>query len=141
MSRWLFKSEPETWSWDDQRARGEAGEPWNGVRNFAARNHMRAMRRGDLGFFYHSGKAREIVGIVEVVRESFPDPTADDPRWDCVAIRAVEPLPAPVPLARIRETPALAGMALIRQSRLSVQPVADAEWETILSMAKAITGS
>lgn len=135
MRRWLFKSEPETWSWDDQVARGAEGEPWDGVRNHQARNVMRAMAVGDRGLFYHSGRAREIVGVVEVVAEARPDPTADDPRWECVDIRALRPLPRPVPLAAVKADPALADMALVRQARLSVQPVTDAEWTRIMVLA------
>ena len=92
MAYWLFKSEPDTWGWDDQVARGAAGEEWHGVRNYQARNNMRAMKVGDLGFFYHSNIGKEIVGIVEVCRESAPDSTTEDPRWDCVMIRAVRAL-------------------------------------------------
>ena len=135
MRRWLFKSEPEAWSWDDQVARGAEGEPWDGVRNHQARNVMRAMAVGDRGLFYHSGRAREIVGVVEVVAEARPDPTADDPRWECVDIRALRPLPRPVPLAAVKADPALADMALVRQARLSVQPVTDAEWTRIMVLA------
>ncbi|MDE3079948.1 MAG: EVE domain-containing protein, partial [Paracoccaceae bacterium] len=93
MAYWLFKSEPATWSWDDQVARGAAGEEWHGVRNYQARNHMRAMKLGDRGCFYHSNEGREIVGIVEVCAETHPDSTTDDPRWDCVDVKAVAPLP------------------------------------------------
>ncbi|MBM2574917.1 EVE domain-containing protein [Jannaschia sp. Os4] len=131
MRHWLFKSEPETWSWDQQVARGDAGEEWDGVRNHQARNVMREMAVGDLGFFYHSGKAREIVGVVEVIAEAHPDSTADDPRWTCVDIRALHPLASPVTLAAIKATPALAGMALLRQPRLSVQPVGPEEWSVV----------
>ncbi len=134
MSYWLFKSEPGTWSWDQQLAKGEAGEEWTGVRNYQARNTMRAMKVGDRGFFYHSGQGKEIVGIVEVIAESHPDSTADDPKWDCVDIKAVKPLPRPVSLERIREEPELAEMVLVKNSRLSVQPVTEAEWRQICSL-------
>ena len=136
MRHWLFKSEPETWSWDAQVARGEAGEEWDGVRNHQARNVMREMAVGDLGFFYHSGSAREIVGVVEVISAAHPDSTTDDPRWDCVDIRAVEALPRPVGLSEIKGDPALAGMALVRQSRLSVQPVTVEEWSRIKDLSR-----
>lgn len=132
--RWLFKSEPSEWGWDDQVARGAAGEVWDGVRNYQARNMMRAMKVGDLGFFYHSQKDKAVVGIVEVIAESHPDPTTDDARWDCVDIRAVRPFLRPVTLAEIRETPALSDMALLRNSRLSVQPVTRLEWDTVCAM-------
>jgi predicted RNA-binding protein with PUA-like domain len=135
MRRWLFKSEPEEWSWDDQVARGEAGEEWTGVRNYQARNFMREMRLGDLGFFYHSQSDKAVVGIVEICAEAHPDSTrgADD-RWDCVDVRALRPLPRPVTLAAIKAEPALADMALVRSSRLSVQPVTEAQWHRICAM-------
>jgi predicted RNA-binding protein with PUA-like domain len=131
MRYWLFKSEPSTWSWDDQVARGDAGEEWDGVRNYQARNIMREMTVGDLGFFYHSQKERAVVGIVEVIADSHPDSTTDDPRWDCVDIRAVEPLPKPVGLDAIKAEPRLSDMALVRQARLSVQPVTAEEWALV----------
>lgn len=134
MRYWLFKSEPSTWSWDDQVARGEAGEEWDGVRNYQARNFMREMKLGDRGFFYHSQKDREIVGIVEVCAEAHPDSTTDDDRWECVDIRAVEPLPKPVNLDRIKAEPKLAEMILIKNSRLSVQPVREDEWRHICGL-------
>ncbi len=134
MKYWLFKSEPSDWSWDDQVARGAAGEEWSGVRNNQARNAMREMTAGDLGFFYHSQKDRAIVGIVEVIAPAHPDSTADDDRWLCVDIRAVEPLVRPVTLASVKAEPALAGMALVRNPRLSVQPVAPEEWRRIRTM-------
>jgi predicted RNA-binding protein with PUA-like domain len=98
MNYWLFKSEPESWSWDQQVARGAAGQEWDGVRNFQARNHMKAMKVGDRGFFYHSGGERAVVGVVEVIAEAHQDSTADDPRWQCVDIKAVAPVPQPVTL-------------------------------------------
>lgn len=134
MNYWLFKSEPETWGWDAQVARGAAGEPWDGVRNYLARNNMRAMKVGDLGFFYHSVKEKQVVGIVEVIAEVAPDPKSDDPRWECVTIRAVAPMPRPVSLAAIKAEPRLAEMALVRTSRLSVQPVSPAEWALVCAM-------
>ena len=134
MRYWLFKSEPATWSWDDQVAKGEAGEEWDGVRNYLARNNMREMRLGDLGFFYHSVGEKAVVGVVEVIAEAHPDSKADDGRWDCVDVRAVEPMPRPVTLAEIKARPELADMALVRQSRLSVSPVTEGEWELISEM-------
>ncbi len=134
MAYWLFKSEPDTWSWDQQVAKGAAGEEWNGVRNYQARNNMRAMKIGDRGFFYHSNIGKEIVGIVEVCATSHPDSTTDDPRWDCVDIKAVEPLKRPVSLDEIKAEPRLAEMVLVKNSRLSVQPVSEAEWRLICEL-------
>jgi predicted RNA-binding protein with PUA-like domain len=134
MSRWLFKSEPDTWGWPDQVARGDAGEEWHGVRNYQARNNMRAMKVGDLGFFYHSNIGKEIVGIVEVIRESAPDSTTDDPRWDCVTLRAVQALPRAVSLDTCKVQPGLESMVLVNNARLSVQPVTDAEWQIICDL-------
>lgn len=134
MAKWLFKSEPNKWSWDMQVAKGEVGEQWDGVRNYLARNNMRAMTIGDQGFFYHSNIGKEIVGIVEVCAESHPDSTTDDPRWDCVDIRAVRPLKRPVTLAEVKADPRLEKMALVTSMRLSVQPVTDAEWEIICAL-------
>lgn len=134
MAHWLFKSEPDTWSWDRQVARGDAGEQWDGVRNYQARNNMRAMRVGERGFFYHSNEGREIVGIVEVIAEAHPDSTTDDPRWECVDIKAVKPVPNPVSLDQIKADPNLSEMVLVKNSRLSVQPVSDAEWAYICKL-------
>ncbi|MDW4549109.1 EVE domain-containing protein [Defluviimonas sp. D31] len=134
MAYWLFKSEPDTWSWDQQVAKGAAGEEWNGVRNYQARNNMRAMKVGDLGFFYHSNQGKEVVGIVEVSAESHPDSTTDDPRWDCVDIRAVKPLARPVTLEQAKTEPRLADMVLVNNTRLSVQPVTEAEWKVICEL-------
>ncbi|MBE9636006.1 EVE domain-containing protein [Salipiger mangrovisoli] len=131
MRYWLFKSEPSTWSWEDQVAKGETGEEWDGVRNYQARNFMREMTLGDRGFFYHSQSEKAVVGIVEICAESHPDSKADDPRWDCVDIKAIEKLPRPVTLDEIKGDPALSEMALIKQSRLSVQPVSAAEFAHI----------
>lgn len=131
MAYWLFKSEPDVWGWDQQVAKGASGEEWNGVRNYQARNNMRAMNIGDLGFFYHSRSGLEIVGIVEICATSHPDSTTDDPRWDCVDIRALEALPRPVTLETIKVTPELSDMVLVKNSRLSVQPVTEAEWQII----------
>jgi predicted RNA-binding protein with PUA-like domain len=134
MAYWLFKSEAETWSWDDQVAKGAAGQEWDGVRNFQARNHMKAMREGDRGFFYHSGGIKAVVGVVEVIAEAHPDSTAEDPAWVCVDIRAVDPFPRPVTLVAIKAEPRLAEMVLVKNSRLSVQPVSDEEWRLVCGM-------
>ena len=134
MRHWLFKSEPDTWSWDQQAARGAAGQEWDGVRNFQARNFMREMAVGDLGFFYHSGGEKAVVGVVEVIAAAHPDSTADDPRWECVDLRAVAPMPRPVTLAACRADPRLAEMVLVKNSRLSVQPVTPAEWAAICDL-------
>ena len=134
MAYWLLKSEPGTWSWDDQVAKGDAGEEWDGVRNYQARNNMREMKLGDLGFFYHSVNEKQIVGVVEICAESHPDSTTDDPRWDCVDVRAVAPFPRPVTLAEVKAEPRLSELALVRQSRLSVVPVSEAEWRLICEM-------
>ncbi len=107
MNRWLFKSEPDVWGWDHQVAKGDEGEEWHGVRNYQARNNMRAMKVGDLGFFYHSNIGKEVVGIVEVCRESSPDSTTDDPRWDCVWIKAVRPFKRAVSLEECKVQPGL----------------------------------
>ncbi|MGR3479813.1 EVE domain-containing protein [Salipiger marinus] len=134
MRFWLFKSEPAAWSWQDQLAKGDAGEEWDGVRNYQARNVMREMTVGDRGFFYHSQSEKAVVGIVEVIAESHPDSKAEDPRWDCVDIKAVMPLPRPVTLDQIKAEPDLAGMALVKQARLSVQPVTAEEWAKVCAM-------
>ena len=136
MAYWLFKSEPDVWGWDDQVARGAAGEEWDGIRNYQARNHMREMTLGDLGFFYHSRTGLEIVGIVEVCAEIHPDSTTDDPRWECVDVRAVRPFTKPVSMARIKAEPRLSEMVLVKNSRLSVQPVTAEEWRLICEMGK-----
>ena len=135
MAYWLFKSEPETWSWEDQVQKGKKGEEWDGVRNYQARNNMREMKKGDRGFFYHSVKEKRIVGIVEVCREAHADSTTDDERWECVDIRAVKPVKTPVTLDDIKAEPKLAEMALVKQSRLSVSPVTDEEWRIVCEMA------
>ncbi len=135
MNYWLFKSEPSTWSWDDQVAKGDAGEEWDGVRNYQARNFMRAMAVGDRGFFYHSQTEKAVVGIVEVMAEAHPDSTTDDPKWDCVDIKAVSPVQTPVTLEMVKADPRLTDMALIRNSRLSVQPVTPDEWKVVCELA------
>lgn len=129
MAYWLFKSEPNVWSWEMQKAKGQVGEEWTGVRNYQARNNMRAMTLGDKGFFYHSNEGLEIVGIVEVCALSHPDSTAgDDARWDCVDIRAVCDMPKPVTLKDIKANPKFKTMSLVTAMRLSVQPVTDEEY-------------
>lgn len=133
MAYWLFKSEPGTWSFDDQAKQGVAS--WDGVRNYAARNHLRAMKAGDLGFFYHSGAERAIVGIVRVAAEAHPDTTTDDERWVCVDIEAVKKVPKPVTLEAIKAETRLKDMALVRIGRLSVSPVTDAEWKRVCTLA------
>ncbi len=132
---WLFKSEAETWSWEQQQARGANGEPWTGVRNYQARNHMRAMKLGDLGFFYHSGGVRAVVGIVRVSGALHPDADDDTGAWECVDIEAVASLPNPVTLETIKAVPTLAEMVLVKNSRLSVQPVTALEWNAVCSLA------
>ena len=134
MAFWLFKSEPDTWGWDHQVAKGAIGEEWHGVRNYQARNNMRAMQIGDQGFFYHSRQGLEIVGIVEVCALAHPDSTTDDPRWECVDIRALRPLARPVSLDEIKANPGLSDMVLVKNSRLSVQPVTPDEWAVICEM-------
>lgn len=138
MKYWLFKSEPSTWSWSDQVAKGDAGEEWDGVRNYQARNFMREMEVGDRGFFYHSQSEKAVVGIVEVIAEAHPDSTSDDDRWDCVDIKAIRPVQTPVTLEMVKADPRLADMALIRNSRLSVQPVTAEEWRIVCEMAGTI---
>jgi predicted RNA-binding protein with PUA-like domain len=132
---WLFKTEAEEHSWDMQKARGKKGESWTGVRNFVARNHMKAMQRGDLGFFYHTGDAKEIVGIVEVCALAHPDASDDTGIWKCVDVRAFCDVPKPVKLSDVKANPKLADMALVRSARLSVQPVRPEEWTEVCRMA------
>ncbi|MBU2532800.1 MAG: EVE domain-containing protein [Alphaproteobacteria bacterium] len=132
---WLFKSEPDKWSWEMQKARGAKGEQWDGVRNYQARNNMQAMRVGDLGFFYHSNEGKEIVGIVRVCREAHQDTTTDDERWQCVDIEAVQDVARPVTLADVKDNPKLSEMSLVTSMRLSVQPVTRQEWAIVCRMA------
>lgn len=134
MANWLFKSEPDVWSWDDQVARGDSGEEWDGIRNYQARNNMREMTVGDMGFFYHSRTGLEIVGIVEICREAHPDSTTDDPRWECVDLRAVRPMVRPVSMAMCKEDRRLKDMVLVNNSRLSVQPVTEEEWRAVCEL-------
>lgn len=134
MRYWLFKSEASTWSWDDQKAKGDAGEEWDGVRNYQARNFMREMALGDRGFFYHSQKDKSVVGIVVVIAEAHPDSTTEDDRWDCVDIKAVADVPTHVTLDMIKQDQRLSEMVLVKNSRLSVQPVTEAEWHVVCAM-------
>ena len=138
MNYWLLKSEPSAWSWDEQVKAGAKGTFWSGVRNHLAKQHLKAMKKGDLGFFYHSNEGKEIVGIVEVIKEHYPDPTAEagEP-WVVVDVKAVRPVKKTVTLADVKANPKLAKMSLITSARLSVQPVTKAEWDIILKMTKA----
>ena len=129
MAHWLMKSEPDVYSWDDLNAEGEG--TWDGVRNHAAALNMKTMQVGDQAFFYHSNIGKEVVGIVEVCRESSPDSTTEDPRWDCVWIKAVKPLKRAISLEECKVTPELEKMVLVNNSRLSVQPVSPEEWAVI----------
>jgi len=131
---WLFKSEPDVFSWDMLVARGAAGEPWTGVRNYLARNNMRAMALGDLGFFYHSNEGKEIVGISRVSALAHPDPDDDTGTWECVDVVAVTAMPKPVGLADVKANPRLALMSLVTSMRLSVQPVRPEEWAEVCRM-------
>jgi predicted RNA-binding protein with PUA-like domain len=131
---WLFKSEPDVFSWDMQVSRGAKGEPWTGVRNYTARNNMRAMGFGDLGFFYHSNIGKEIVGIVRVIKTAYEEPSAPAGGWMCVDVEAVSALPRPVTLAQVKAAPALATMSLVTSMRLSVQLVTAAEWAEVCRM-------
>lgn len=135
MAYWLLKTEPEEFSWNDQVSRGKKGEPWSGVRNFIARKHLKEMKQGEKFFFYHTGKEKQVVGIGEVLREHYPDPTAakGEP-WVAITTGAVEPLPQPVTLAAIKADPKLKAMALVKYARLSVQPVSADEWKYICKM-------
>ena len=135
MAYWLFKSEPGAWSWDDQVKKGAKGEVWSGVRNFTARRHLKEMKKGDLAFFYHTGDEKAVVGVAEIAKEAYADPTAakGEP-WVVVDIKAVEPLPKPVTLAAIKAEKSLKDMALVKYARLSVQPVTAAEWKAVCKM-------
>ncbi|WP_339855154.1 EVE domain-containing protein [uncultured Nisaea sp.] len=136
MAYWLFKSEPNTWSWDDQVKKGAEGEGWDGVRNYQASNNMKAMKIGDLGFFYHSVNEKQIVGIVKVIEEYHPDPTDAKGRFGMVTVEAVKPVVKPVTLADVKAEPRLEDLALVRQSRLSVVPVSEEQWKIIMEMAE-----
>ena len=135
MPHWLYKSEPFKWSWAAQVAAGDTGTFWDGVRNHSAKLNLMAMKKGDQGFFYHSNEGLEIVGIVEVIREAYPDPTAEPSEpWVVVDVKAVKALPRPISLAEVKATPALARMSLVTSMRLSVQPVTDEEWALVCKM-------
>ncbi|MBX3479633.1 MAG: EVE domain-containing protein [Caulobacter sp.] len=131
MAYWLLKSEPDVFSWADLVAKGDEGEPWNGVRNHTAKLNMMAMKTGDRAFFYHSQEGKEIVGIAEVIAEAYPDPTDPKGKFVCVDVKAVEPLPRPFTLAQAKADPALSAMSLVTSFRLSVQPVTAEEWNHI----------
>ena len=137
MAYWLFKTEAETFSWEMQKKKGAKGEPWSGVRNWTAAGNMKAMKKGDLGFFYHTGDEKRIVGIVEVIGEYQPDPTDEAGKFGLVVVKAVKDMPKPVTLAEVKATPKLAEMSLVKSFRLSVQPVRDAEWKLICPMGGA----
>ncbi len=134
MKYWLFKTEPDAFSWEMQKKKGAKGELWSGVRNFAAAKHMKAMAKGDLGFFYHTGEEKRIVGIVEVIAEYKPDPTDETARFGLVDVKAVEDVPNPVTLVQVKADPKLKDMVLAREPRLSVQPVSEAEWKHICKL-------
>ena len=134
MNYWLFKTEPETFSWEMQKKRGAKGEPWSGVRNWQAARNMKEMKRGDLGFFYHTGEEKRIVGIVEVIGEYRKDPTDETGRFGLVDVKAVEDMPNPVTLAEVKSEKRLKDMLLVKYSRLSVQPVKSEEWALIRRM-------
>ncbi len=134
MQYWLFKSEASTWSWEQQVAKGDVGEEWDGIRNYQARNNMRLMELGDLGFFYLSQNEKAVVGIIEVCALIHPDSTIDDERWECVDVKAVKSVPDPVTLAMCKDNPALKDMVLVNNTRLSVQPVTKTEWDIVCKM-------
>jgi len=134
MAYWLVKSEPDAWSWDQQVKSGAEGEAWTGVRNFQARANLNAMKKGERAFFYHSNEGKEIVGVVEVIKESHPDPTDDTGKWIVVTFKAIAPLKTAVTLAAIKADPKLKDMVLAKNSRLSVQPVSEAEWNHICKL-------
>ncbi len=135
MAYWLIKSEPETWSWDEQVKKGAKGDAWTGVRNHQAKLWLKDMKKGDRAFFYHSGDVKAVVGIVEVIREAYADPTAEaDAPWVCVDVKAIEPLKAPVTLKEIKAEPKLGEMILVKNSRFSVQPVEAAAWKLVCKM-------
>jgi len=135
MAYWLLKTEPEEFSWDDQVKRGAKGESWTGVRNFTARGNMKEMKKGDHAFFYHTGDEKQVVGIVEVIREAYPDPTDEKGVFKTLDVKAVKPVPKPVTLAAIKAEPRLKDMALVKYARLSVQPVTAQQWKIVCAMA------
>ena len=140
MAYWLIKSEPDAFSWDDLVAKGDTGEPWDGVRNHQAKNNLIAMKTGDQAFYYHSRQGLEIVGVAKVIREAYPDPTADEGTpWVCCDFVAVAPFQSPVSMKAIKADPKLADMVLVKNSRLSVQPVTEAEWAHICALGEVAT--
>jgi len=134
MAHWLLKTEPETWSWEMQKKKGAKGEPWSGVRNHTAKLNLMAMKKGDLGFFYHSGDEKGVVGIVEVIGEYRPDPTDEKGIFGLVDVKAVKDFPKKVSLADCKANPKLAKMSLVTSFRLSVQPVTPQEWKIVCAM-------
>jgi predicted RNA-binding protein with PUA-like domain len=134
MAYWLVKSEPDSWSWDQQVAAGAKGTPWTGVRNFTAKANLEKMKKGDRAFFYHSNEGKEIVGIVEVAKEHYPDPTDKTGKFVVVDFKSVEPLKTPVTLAQVKADKKLGEMALVKYSRLSVQPVTGDEWKHVCKL-------
>jgi predicted RNA-binding protein with PUA-like domain len=129
-----LKTEPDEYSWDNQVKAGKKGEAWTGVRNFTARGNLKAMKKGDRAFFYHTGDEKQVVGIAEIVKEAYPDPTDEKGVFVCVDTAAVEKLPKPVTLAAVKAEPKLKEMALVRTARLSVQPVTAEEWKIVCKM-------
>ena len=135
MAYWLLKSEPDAWSWDQMVKAGAKGTAWTGIRNHTAKLNMKKMKKGDRGFFYHSNIGKEIVGIVEVIKEAYADPTAEaGSPWVCVDVKAVEPLKKPVTLADIKADPKLNEIQLLKQSRLSLPAITDAEWKYVCKL-------
>jgi len=141
MNYWLFKSEPEAWSWDNQIAKGASGEPWSGVRNYQANNYMKQMQQGDLGFFYHSVKEKQIVGIVSVIKCHYPDPSDETGRFGMVDVMAVQSFKKPVTLSMVKQHDILQKLPLVSQSRLSVMPIDRESWDIIchLGQVSAVT--
>ena len=134
MAYWLLKTEPGEYSWDHLKKKGAKGDAWTGVRNFTARNHLKAMKKGDRAFIYHTGDEKQVVGVAGVVRESYPDPTDEKGVFLSVDVKTETALPKPVTLAAVKADKKLAGMALVKYGRLSVQPVTEAEWKTVCRM-------
>lgn len=134
MAHWLYKSEPSVWSWDNQVAEGAKGTHWNGVRNHVAKQNLMAMKKGEQGFFYHSNEGKAVVGVVEVIKEYYPDPTDESGKFGMVDIKAIKPFKRPVTLDEIKKEPGLGKMILVNNSRLSVQPVTDEEWAIVCRM-------
>ena len=134
MAYWLLKTEPDEYSWDDLKKKGAKGDAWTGVRNFSARGHLKMMKKGDHVFIYHTGDEKQVVGVAEVVRESYPDPTDKEDKFLSVDVKTLKPLPQPVTLAAVKADKKLADMALVKYGRLSVQPVTDAEWKAVCRM-------